>query len=114
VVGLTYSTKPAQMDAIVEEIRGIIAAQPEVDHPGVMVYFRDFSGSSLDIWIVYEVPDPDFKKAMQVKQRINLAIMRAIESRGLSFAFPTQTIEFAGHLAEKMAERRSADDKPRG
>jgi MscS family membrane protein len=103
VIGLTYATTPADMDAMVEEIRGIITAQPEVDKPGVMVFFRDFSASSLDIWVVYEIPDPDFKKAMAVKQRVNLAIMRAVEARGLSFAFPTQTIELAGRVAEKLA-----------
>jgi MscS family membrane protein len=43
---------------------------------------------------------------MRLKQRINLAIMRAVESRKLAFAFPTQTIELAGSVAEKLAENR--------
>ena len=104
------------MDAMVEEIRAIILAQPEVDEPGVMVFFRDFSTSSLDIWIVYEIPDPDFQKAMKVKQRVNLAIMREVEARGLAFAFPTQTIEIGGVLAEKFAVRGDAPtpSAPRG
>jgi MscS family membrane protein len=113
VIGLTYSSKPEQMSAMVEEIRGIVTAQPEVDAKGVMVFFRDFSVSSLDIWVVYEIPDPDFQKAMRVKERINLAIMHAVESKRLSFAFPTQTIELAGAIAEKIADRRAAEDKPR-
>jgi MscS family membrane protein len=103
VISLTYSTKPEEMNAMVEEIRGIITSQPEVDAPGVMVFFRDFSASSLDIWIVYEIPSPDFQRAMRVKQRINLAIMRAVTARGLSFAFPTQTIELSGRIAERLA-----------
>jgi MscS family membrane protein len=107
VIGLTYRTTPEQMDEMVREIKRIITSQPEVDAPGVMVYFRDFSASSLDIWVVYELPSPDFQKAMTVKQRINLEIMRAVEARGLSFAFPTQTIEFAGPIAEKMAGAHS-------
>jgi MscS family membrane protein len=107
VIGLTYDTPPEQMDAIVEEIRSIITSQPEVDAPGVMVFFRDFSASSLDIWVVYECPDPDFQKAMRCKQRINLLIMRAVEARGLSFAFPTQTIELQGGIARQLAERGS-------
>jgi MscS family membrane protein len=112
VIGLTYDTKPEQMDAMVEEIRRIITSQPEVDAPGVMVFFRDFSASSLDIWVVYEVPDPDFQKAMRVKQRINVMIMRAVEARGLSFAFPTQTVHLAGDVAERLA--RADADQPRG
>jgi MscS family membrane protein len=112
IISLTYRTKPEEMDAMVEEIRGIITSQPEVDKPGVMVFFRDLSASSLDIWVVYEIPDPDFQKAMRVKQRVNMAIMRAVEARGLSFAFPTQTIELAGRVAEKLVEVRSEATKP--
>lgn len=106
VLGLTYDTKPEQMQAMVDEIKGIITSQPEVDTPGVMVFFRDFSASSMDIWLVYEVPDPDFQKAMRVKQRINLLIMRAVAARGLSFAFPTQTVQLAGDVAERLAGSR--------
>lgn len=105
VIGLTYDTPPEQMDAVVEEIRGIITSQPEVDKPGVMVFFRDFSASSLDIWIVYECPDPDFQKAMRCKQRINVLIMRALQARGLSFAFPSQTVYLEGEAIQKIAAR---------
>jgi MscS family membrane protein len=49
---------------------------------------------------------------MRVKQRVNMAIMRAVEARGLSFAFPTQTIELAGRVAEKLVEVRSEATKP--
>ncbi|MEO6002720.1 MAG: mechanosensitive ion channel family protein [Opitutus sp.] len=105
VIGLTYDTTPEQLTSIVEEIRQIVTTQPEVDAPGVLVFFRDFSASSLDIWMVYECPNPDFGKAMQVKQRINLLIMRAIEARGLSFAFPSQTLYLEGDAVQKIASR---------
>lgn len=108
VIQLTYDTKPGQMEQMVQEIHGIITSQPEVDANSVMVYFRDLNTSSLDIWVVYETPDPDFQKHMQVKQRINLAIMRAVEARGLAFAFPTQTVQLAGEVAEKLANRGAA------
>jgi MscS family membrane protein len=113
VISLTYNTKPDQMEAIVGEIRGLITAQPEVDRNSAMVFFRDLNASSLDIWVVYETPDPDFQKHMAVKQRINLAIMRAVDARGLAFAFPTQTIELAGSIAERMAEGRAGGEAQR-
>ncbi len=92
VIGLTYDTTPDQMEKVVAEIRRIVTDQAEVDGSSVHVYFRDYSASSLDIWVAYNVKDPDFAKSMQVRQRINLAMMRAIESHGLEFAFPTQTL----------------------
>ncbi len=63
VLGLTYDTTPEQLNAVVEDIRGILLADAEVDPTSVMVYFRDFSASSLDVWIVYTSRDADFKKA---------------------------------------------------
>jgi MscS family membrane protein len=95
IIGLTYDATPDQLAAIVGDIRRIIEAEPEVNVPDTHVWFRDYSASSLDIWIVYVTKDPDFAKHMALRQRINLAIMRAVEARGLSFAFPTQTLHVA-------------------
>ncbi|OHE85013.1 MAG: mechanosensitive ion channel protein MscS [Verrucomicrobia bacterium RIFCSPLOWO2_12_FULL_64_8] len=106
VIGLTYDTKAEKMDAIVEEIRRLILSEPEVDPDSVLVYFRDYNASSLDIWIVYVVKNPDFKKHMALRQRLNLAFMRAVEARGLSFAFPTQTLHLEGEVARQLAGRK--------
>ncbi len=107
VIGLTYDTSAEKMDAIVEEFRQIILADAEVDPASVMVFFRDYSASSLDIWLVYVAKDPDFQKHMRLRQRINLALMRAVQARGLSFAFPTQTVEFGDSAAKALAARGS-------
>lgn len=95
VIGLTYSTTAAQMEDVVAEFRRLLLAEEEVDPTSVICYFRDYNSSSLDIWMVYVVKDPDFHKHMQLRMRLNLAFMRAVEARGLSFAFPTQTVHVA-------------------
>lgn len=112
VIRLTYDTPPEKMDELVVEIRAIITAQPEVDPASVLVFFRDFSASSLDIWVVYNTKEGDFVRAMDCKQRVNLLIMRAVEARGLSFAFPTQTIHFEGEIAREMADRNAPPALP--
>ena len=58
----------------------------------VAVNFSEFGESSLDIQIVYFTAMPDWQKHMDVREGINLKIMRAVEARGLEFAFPTQTV----------------------
>ena len=67
-----------------------------------MVYFRDFAASSLDIWIVYLTKDADFQRHMRVRQDINLALMRAVEAKGLSFAFPSQSIYLEGEVGRQL------------
>ena len=95
VVGITYGARAEQIEAIVADIRRVIESDPDVNAPDTHVYFRDFSASSMDIWVVYVIKDADFAKHMRVRQRLNLEIMRVVEARGLSFAFPTQTVHVA-------------------
>ncbi|MCX6951811.1 MAG: mechanosensitive ion channel family protein [Verrucomicrobia bacterium] len=102
VLGLTYDTTPEQLNAVVEDIRTVILADAEVDPTSVLVYFRDLSASSLDIWVVYVSRDQDAKKAFALKQRLNLAIMRAVAARGLSFAFPTSVMHLDGPVAKQL------------
>lgn len=106
VIGLTYDTTAAQMEDIVGEFRRLILAEPEVDPTSVICYFRDYNASSLDIWMVFNVKDPDFHKHMALRQRLSLAFMRAVEARGLSFAFPTQTVQLDGPVARALVERK--------
>jgi MscS family membrane protein len=105
VFGLTYDTTPEQLEAMVAEVRRIITAEPDVDPASVLVFFRDLSASSLDIWSVYVTRSPDNPVHLATRQRINLAIMRAVAARGLSFAFPTQTVIHDGPVAKKLAEK---------
>ena len=112
VLGLTYDATAEQMDELVTEIRRLIKAEEEVDPNSVICYFRDFNASSLDIWIVFEVKDPDFHKHMALRQRLNMAFMRAVEARGMSFAFPTQTVHFDGPIARQLAEAKTPPEEP--
>ncbi len=102
-LGLTYDTTADQMQELVAELRRLIESDADVDPTTVHCYFRDYNNSSLDIWIVYVAKDPDFAKQLILRQRLNLAFMRAVESRGLSFAFPTQTL----HVASRPSKPQS-------
>lgn len=108
VIGLTYDATPDQMAAIVEDLRKLILAEDEVDPSSVMVYFRDLNASSLDIWVVYLTKTPDFQAFMRLRQRLNIAFMRAVATRGLSFAFPTQTLEIGTSAAKVFTPASSS------
>ncbi len=91
-IGLTYATTPEQMEAILGDLRALLRADPGV-HPSVVgVYFAGYGESTLDIQIVYFTSDAAWAQHMEVRERVNLKIMRAVEARGLEFAFPTQTV----------------------
>jgi MscS family membrane protein len=109
ILSLTYGSPPEQIEGLVEDVRKLILAEKEVDPTSVLVFFRDFSPSSLDIWFAYNSISADFALHMGLRQRLNIAFMRAVRARGLAFAFPTQTIEFEGDIARQLATR---DTKP--
>jgi MscS family membrane protein len=91
----------------VQDVRKLLQNHPLVHQQSILVHFLNFGPSSLDIQVVYFASDPDGGKSLDLRQEINLEIMRLVEARGLSFAFPTQTIEFAGAIAERMAGART-------
>ena len=101
-IGLTYHTTPVQMQALLEDIRGLLRADPEVHQQLIAVNFTGYSESSLDIGIVYFAANPDWQKHLDLRERGNLRIMRAVAARGLSFAFPTQTLHVEDEVARKL------------
>jgi MscS family membrane protein len=110
-LGLTYDSKPEKIEKLVDEIRTLLMAQPELDKPSIIVQFTNLSASSLDVWVVYQTISPDFVKHLQVKQRINVAMMRLVESLGLAFAFPSQTVYLDGEHVRRMAAVKSEPER---
>jgi len=104
-LGLTYDATPEQIEALVNELREIIVSEAEVERGSVVVQFTNLGASSLDIWIAFQTLSPDFGKHLQLRQRLNLKFMRVVAARGLSFAYPTQTIQLDGPIARKLVEK---------
>lgn len=112
-VGVTYETKADQMGAAVAAIRDILKGDPGVDQEFIVVRFTDFGASSLDILVYYFTKDIPLDEHLAAKERVNLAIMRAVEALGLSIAFPTRTVYFEGDIARQLAEKKREGEPPR-
>jgi small-conductance mechanosensitive channel len=97
-LGLTYDTSHEQLAHLPALLRSIVDRQPDARFD--RAHFVAFSSSSLDFELAYFVPSNDFKRALDVQQRINLEIVQTFAAEGLQFAFPTQTIEVRSSQAE--------------
>ena len=102
-IGLTYSAKSTQVEALLGEIRGLLQNDAEVHQDFIAVNFLNYGAFSLDVQIIYFTESPDLLKGFATRERINLAIMRLVEANGLNFAYPTQTIELSGDIAQRLA-----------
>ncbi len=91
-IGVTYETTADRMEQAVSSIKEIIANEKRIDEEFLVVRFTEFGGSSLDITVIYFTKDVGFVEHVEVKEKINLAIMRKLKELGLSIPFPTRSI----------------------
>lgn len=102
-VGVVYGTTAAQVRAIVAEIEEALRAHPACWQDDLMVAFKGFSDSSLDIFVQawFDASWDDFQKT--VRHELLLAIMEIVERAGTSFAFPTRTV----HMVQEATARNA-------
>lgn len=110
-VGISYEASADDMEGIVEDIKQLLLEDDGVQHDFILVNFTDFGDSSLDILVYYFTKSTAWLEHMDVRQRINCKIMRAVKERGLSVAFPTRSLYLEGEVARKLA---GMDDAPEG
>ncbi len=111
---VTYDTPPDKIERAVEIIEGILK-----DHEGMRpdfpprVFFNDFNDWALNLRVVYWYHPPNYWDYCAFSQGVNLKIMRAFETEGIEFAFPTQTMYLAGdekrQLTLKMLDKDLGD-----
>lgn len=90
-LGVTYDTAPEQLKQIPALIRQIVE---EIENATFgRAHFSAFGPYSLAIEVVYFVQSADYDAYMDINQQINLAIMEGFEKLGVSFAFPTTTVQ---------------------
>ncbi|WP_235538407.1 mechanosensitive ion channel family protein [Pelomonas sp. Root1444] len=99
--GVTYDTPAEQVAAVPPLVKELIEADPKLEF--VRAHFKGFGESSLNFEVVYRVQDPDYDVYMDRQQALNLALMQALQQRGIRFAFPTQTLNLVGGLQPQAA-----------
>jgi MscS family membrane protein len=107
-VGITYDTPPEKITAVLSDVRALLRADPGVHKGQIVASLADFSDSSLEVQIVYFTADPDWESHMAVRERINLAILRAFAAQGVSIAYPTSVMHLDGPVARQLAGQGGA------
>jgi MscS family membrane protein len=111
VIGLVYETTAAQMRDVLAGLERVLRAHPKIWPDAVVVRFREFAASSLDIEIMAWFQTRDWGEFQLIRQEILLQFMEVIELAGTAIAFPTRTIHVlgesvAGHAAGNGAEEQ--------
>jgi MscS family membrane protein len=91
-LSLLYSTTADQMRAILDEIEKLLRAQPKCWPDAVVVRFKEFGPSSLDVDLMCWFTTADYNEFTRIKQDLMLDIMGIVAKHGSGFAFPTRTV----------------------
>ena len=92
-IGVTYSTTSEQMEKIVLDIREMLKNHKNIAQKETMlVNFTSFDDSSLGIFIYTFTNTSNWANYMNIKEDINLKIMKIVEENNSDFAFPSQSL----------------------
>ncbi|NLI55091.1 MAG: mechanosensitive ion channel family protein, partial [Clostridiales bacterium] len=90
-LGVTYNTPSEKLRKIPEMIKQVVEETENATFS--RAHFAAYGAYSLNIEIVYYVLTSDYDQYMDINQRINFGIMEGFERLGVSFAFPTTTVQ---------------------
>jgi MscS family membrane protein len=102
-IGLVYETTAAQMRQVLEGLEGALRGHPRIWPDAVVVRFKEFAASSLDIEIMAWFQTREWSQFQAIRQEILLQFMEVVERAGTSFAFPTRTVHVVGDFAPPAA-----------
>jgi MscS family membrane protein len=98
-LGLVYDTTAAQMRRVLAGLEAALRAHPQIWPDAVVVRFKEFGASSLDIEVMAWFQTPEWSEFQLIRQEVLLQFMEVVERAGTSFAFPTQTVHLTGDPA---------------
>lgn len=113
-VGVQYNSPPETVSELVRRIEELLKNDEGVNQEYMLVKFTDFGPSSLDIFIYYFTSSTAWAEHLEVRQRINLAIMGLVDELGLAFAFPSRTLYFGDQLEINDSRGGSGIGRPQG
>jgi MscS family membrane protein len=93
-VRLQYGTRADQVEAAVAAVRAALEAQPTVDPSTIMVNLIELAESALVLQVRCYVSITDFAAYIAEQEKILLAILRALESSGVTLALPSQVVYY--------------------
>lgn len=89
-LGLTYDTKPEQIETGIEILREIAKDHRDKIEENALVTFDTYGNFSLGLKFIYYISKQS--DILETQTAINLDILKRFNTAGLEFAFPTQTI----------------------
>jgi MscS family membrane protein len=96
IIGLVYETTEVQMREVLAGFEDVLRKHPSIWNEAMVVRFREFAASSLDIEVMAWFETQVFSEFQLYRQEVLLGFMGVVERAGTSIAFPTRTVHLVG------------------
>lgn len=97
-LGVTYDIEPSLLEKLPHVLSQIVGSQDEVRFD--RAHFARFDDFSLTLEVVYFVLNSDYTRYMDIQEKINFEILKQFNALGVSFAFPTTTIDLPARVED--------------
>jgi MscS family membrane protein len=91
-IGVVYDTSVEQMRGVLAGLEQVLRGHPKIWPDAVIVRFKEFGESSLDIEVMAWFQTSDWNEFQQIREEILLRFMEVVAAQGTEFAFPTRTV----------------------
>ena len=109
-IGVTYQTSADLLEAIPHEVEAIIGGREKCQFD--RAHLSNFSASSLDYEIVFQVLDSSYGLMMDERHVIAIAMIRRFAELGIDFAYPSQMSFTAGPDGRAIDPRELVPAQP--
>ena len=104
-IGLQYDTSPAQLRALLAEIRSLLRQHPNVDSDVLRVRLVGFEENRLDVVVDCHILTSDLDEFMAIREHLLLRIMELVAAAGIGLAIPGRALYMAeGGEQDALAE----------
>jgi len=94
-IGLVYDTPVEKIQQIVNDIREMLLAHPDIaKDESLLIYFDEFEDSSLSIFCYFFTNTAVWSEYLKIKEEINMKIIEIVEKNQSGFAFPSNSVYF--------------------
>ncbi len=94
-MGLRYDDI-GKMEAILAEVREMLATHPDVDASQIqMVHFDSYGDSSLNFFVYAMTRTIEWREFHRIKEDVLLRVAAIVRKHGAEFAYPTRTLHIA-------------------
>lgn len=91
---LKHSTPQEKIQTCVKRMESAIKNHPGIDPGTIMVYFNEFGDQGPNIFFYFFTKTTVWAEHLQIKEEINLSILKILEEEEISLALPIGTIHF--------------------